>query len=62
LRAGILAALAVAFGLSLSACGRRGPLEQPPMALSDLPKDETGKPLTPVEARKRRIPLDALLD
>jgi predicted small lipoprotein YifL len=67
LRAAILGGLAVALGLTLSACGRRGPMDPPPGASSgaepsaDIQFDAQGRPLAPV-GQKRRLPIDWLLD
>ena len=67
LRAAILGALALALGLTLSACGRRGPLDAPPGASSgaeqpaDIQFDAQGRPLAP-QGQKRRLPIDWLLD
>jgi predicted small lipoprotein YifL len=53
-------------GLTLSACGRRGPLDMPPGASAveqpaDIPVDPQGRPLAPT-GQKRRLPIDWLLD
>ena len=67
LRAAILGGLALVLGLTLSACGRRGPLDAPPGASSmaeqpaDIQMDPQGRPLAPV-GQKRRLPIDWLLD
>jgi predicted small lipoprotein YifL len=67
LRAAILGGLALALGLTLSACGRRGPLDLPPGASSspeqpaNIQLDAQGHPLAPV-GQKRRLPIDWLLD
>jgi predicted small lipoprotein YifL len=67
LRAAILGALALALGLTLSACGRRGPLDAPPGAMTgaeqpaDIQFDAQGRPLAP-QGQKRRLPIDWLLD
>ena len=67
LRAAILGGLALVLGLTLSACGRRGPLDPPPGASSnleqpaDIQMDAQGRPLAPV-GQKRRLPIDWLLD
>ena len=63
--AGIL--LLACAGLTLSACGRRGPLDAPPGASSsldqpaDIQMDAQGRPLAP-QGQKRRLPIDWLLD
>jgi predicted small lipoprotein YifL len=62
-----LGGLALVLGLTLSACGRRGPLDAPPGASSsldqpaDIQMDAQGRPLAPV-GQKRRLPIDWLLD
>jgi predicted small lipoprotein YifL len=67
LRAAILGGLALVLGLTLSACGRRGPLDPPPGASSsleqpaDIQTDAQGRPLAP-QGQKRRLPIDWLLD
>ena len=67
LRVFAISALALALGLTLSACGRRGPLDPPPGASSnleqpaDIQMDAQGRPLAPV-GQKRRLPIDWLLD
>ena len=67
LRAAILGGLVFVLGLTLSACGRRGPLDPPPGASSgaeqpgDIQMDAQGRPLAPV-GQKRRLPIDWLLD
>jgi len=67
LRAAILGGLTLVLGLTLSACGRRGPLDPPPSASSsleqpaDIQTDAQGRPLAPV-GQKRRLPIDWLLD
>jgi predicted small lipoprotein YifL len=60
-----ISALALALGLTLSACGRRGPLEPPP-GIVNTPQgpvelDAQGRPLAPPGQRKR-LPIDWLLD
>ncbi|MEJ0078847.1 MAG: lipoprotein [Alphaproteobacteria bacterium] len=58
-------ALALALGLTLSACGRRGPLEMPPgVAMTPqgpVEVDPQGRPLAP-PGEKKRLPIDVLLD
>ena len=67
LRAAMLGALVLALGLTLSACGRRGPLDPPPGASSGaatargIELDSQGRPLAP-QGQKRRLPIDWLLD
>jgi predicted small lipoprotein YifL len=58
-------ALVLALGLTLSACGRRGPLEMPP-GVAMTPQgpvqfDAEGRPIAP-PGQTRRLPIDALLD
>ncbi|MEA2927815.1 MAG: hypothetical protein QOG38_243 [Hyphomicrobiales bacterium] len=67
-RAAALGGLALALGLTLSACGRRGPLDAPPggegfypLQPSQVEVDAQGRPLAP-PGQKKRIPLDVLLD
>ena len=60
-----VAALLV-LGLTLSACGRKGPLDPPPGAAVGpggtlIELDQEGRPLAP-PGQKKRIPLDVLLD
>ena len=60
-----VSALALALGLTLSACGRRGPLESPP-GVAMTPQgpaefDAQGRPIAP-PGEKKRLPIDALLD
>lgn len=65
LRLAAVGALMLALGLTLSACGRRGPLDAPPGAYNTpqgpVELDREGKPLAP-PGQKKRIPLDVLLD
>ena len=65
LRVAALGVLMLALGLTLSACGRRGPLDAPPGVFSGpqgtFELDEQGRPIAP-PGQKKRIPLDALLD
>jgi predicted small lipoprotein YifL len=68
IRAAAIGALALALGLTLSACGRRGPLDAPPggegfypLQSSQPEFDAQGRPLAP-QGPKKRIPLDVLLD
>ena len=66
LRAAALGALLV-LGLTLSACGRKGPLDPPPASLADqqqpsaLGTDTDGRMLAPA-GQKKRLPIDWLLD
>jgi predicted small lipoprotein YifL len=66
-RAAVLGGLALVLGLTLSACGRRGPLDPPPASSSvveqpaELQLDPQGRPLAP-QGQKRRLPIDWLLD
>jgi predicted small lipoprotein YifL len=65
-RVAAVSALALALGLTLSACGRKGGLDLPPAAqLIEAPEpqqfDQQGRPLAPAGPRKR-LPIDALLD
>jgi predicted small lipoprotein YifL len=56
---------ALALGLTLSACGRRGPLESPPGAVmtsqGQVQLDAQGRPIAP-PGEKKRLPIDWLLD
>lgn len=65
LRIAAAISLVVALGLTLSACGRRGPLDAPPGVVSTpqgpVEVDQEGRPLAP-PGQKRRLPIDALLD
>jgi predicted small lipoprotein YifL len=60
-----ISALMLALGLTLSACGRRGPLESPPgVALTPqgpVEIDSQGRPIAP-PGEKKRLPIDWLLD
>ena len=64
-RTALTGALALALGLSLSACGRRGPLDAPPGYVNTpqgpVELDAQGRPLAPPGERKR-LPIDVLLD
>jgi predicted small lipoprotein YifL len=67
-RAAAIGTLALALGLTLSACGRKGPLDAPPDGQGFYPLqpaqqdvDAQGRPLAP-PGQKKRIPLDVLLD
>jgi predicted small lipoprotein YifL len=53
-------------GLTVSACGRKGPLDAPPASLAgpqpaEIETDPEGRPIAPT-GQKRRIFLDSLLD
>jgi predicted small lipoprotein YifL len=57
---------ALALGLTLSACGRKGPLDPPPGAFtapqpSAIETDADGRPIAP-PGQQRRLPIDWLLD
>ena len=60
-----ISALALMLGLTLSACGRRGPLEMPPGVVSTpqglIELDPEGRPIAP-PGQKKRLPIDVLLD
>jgi predicted small lipoprotein YifL len=68
-RAVLTGALALTLGLTLSACGRKGPLDLPPGAqVFDAPApaqaeqfDAQGRPIAP-PGQKKRLPIDWLLD
>ena len=62
----VAVAALLALGLTLSACGRKGPLDPPPGAAVGpggtlIELDQEGRPLAPPR-QKKRIPLDVLLD
>jgi predicted small lipoprotein YifL len=68
LRAATVAALALALGLTLSACGRKGGLDSPPDGQGFYPLpgaqpdvDAQGRPINQ-PGQKKRIPLDVILD
>ena len=65
IRLAAICVLTLALGLTLSACGRRGPLDAPPGVVNTpqgpVQLDSEGKPLAP-PGQKKRIPLDVLLD
>ena len=65
IRLAALGALMLALGLTLSACGRRGPLDVPPGVASthqgQIELDAEGKPTAP-PGQKKRLPIDWLLD
>ena len=65
LRTALVGALALAMGLALSACGRRGPPDAPPAVLAPPQQgagfDTDGKPIAPPGVN-RRLPIDAILD
>ena len=60
-----ISALALTLGVTLSACGRRGPLESPPgVAMTPqgpVEVDPQGRPIAP-PGEKKRLPIDWLLD
>lgn len=66
LRVGAIGALLFALGLTLSACGRKGPLDPPPASSvveqpSQLETDSQGKDIAP-PGQKKRIFIDKILD
>jgi predicted small lipoprotein YifL len=65
IRLAAVSTLALALGLTLSACGRRGPLDQPPGMMmtpqGPVEIDSEGRPLAP-PGEKKRLPIDLLLD
>jgi predicted small lipoprotein YifL len=65
IRLAAICVLTLALGLTLSACGRRGPLDPPPGVVNTpqgpVQLDSEGKALAP-PGQKKRIPLDVLLD
>jgi len=65
IRLAAISALALALGLALSACGRRGPLEAPPGVVNTpqgpVELDPQGRPIAPA-GEKKRLPIDWLLD
>ena len=62
-----ICALLVGLGLTLSACGRKGPLDPPPASLGGpqqpgaLETDARGRDIAP-PGEKKRLPIDVLLD
>ena len=62
----MLALILLAAAMSVSACGRRGPLELPPGATATAPDGQPSATVTDptagTPASRRRIPLDVLLD
>ena len=64
-RTAVAAAAVVALGLTLSACGRRGPLDAPPGYVNSpqgpIELDQEGRPIAPA-GQKKRLPIDWLLD
>jgi predicted small lipoprotein YifL len=61
-----ICALLMGLGLTLSACGRKGPLDPPPASYSGpqpstLETDPRGRDLAP-PGEKKRLPIDVLLD
>ena len=67
LRVAAVGALLFALGLTLSACGRKGPLDPPPASLAGpqqpaaLETDAQGRDIAP-PGQKKRLPIDVLLD
>jgi len=65
IRLAAICLLTLALGLTLSACGRRGPLEQPPGTAmtpqGPVELDAQGRPIAP-PGEKKRLPIDWLLD
>jgi predicted small lipoprotein YifL len=65
LRLAAIGALLLALGLTLSACGRRGPPDAPPGVYSGpqgvIELDPEGRPIAP-PGQKKRLPIDVLLD
>jgi predicted small lipoprotein YifL len=66
LRVAATAALMIALGAGLSACGRKGPLDPPPAASAvpqpaDIQRDSQGREIAP-PGPNRRLPIDVLLD
>jgi len=65
LRIALVGALALAMGLALSACGRRGPPDPPPAVLAPQQgggfEGPDGKPVA-APGVNRRLPIDVLLD
>jgi len=65
LRLAAIGALLFALGLTLSACGRRGPPDAPPGTYNTpqgpIELDSEGKPIAP-PGQKKRLPIDWLLD
>jgi len=67
LRVAAVGALLFALGLTLSACGRKGPLDPPPASLAGpqqpaaLEIDAQGRDIAP-PGQKKRLPIDWLLD
>ena len=68
---GLAIAAALAAALTLAGCGRKGPLDPPPTASAapqgvqapgDTQKAGDGEELPPVQAQKKRIILDGLLN
>jgi predicted small lipoprotein YifL len=65
IRLAAICVLTLALGLTLSACGRRGPLDPPPGVVNTpqgpVELDSQGKPIAP-PGEKKRLPIDWLLD
>ncbi len=64
-RAAALGALLLALGVTLSACGRKGPLDPPPGVVNTpqgpVEVDPQGRPLAP-PGEKKRLLIDKILD
>jgi predicted small lipoprotein YifL len=65
IRLAAICVLTLALGLTLSACGRRGPLDAPPGVVNTpqgpVELDSQGRPIAP-PGEKKRLPIDWLLD
>ena len=65
LRLAAIGAVLLVLGLTLSGCGRRGPLDAPPGAVHTpqgvIELDSEGRPIAP-PGQKKRLPIDWLLD
>ena len=65
IRTAVAAAAVVALGLTVSACGRRGPPDAPPGVVGTpqgpIELDQEGRPIAPT-GQKKRLPIDWLLD
>jgi predicted small lipoprotein YifL len=64
-RVAAVGTLLLALGLTLSACGRKGPLDPPPGYVNSpqgaIEVDPQGRPIAPA-GEKKRLPIDVLLD